>query len=79
VGGAIARIEGERSNGMLRLARRLEDQGLLRDDVTVDDAASTLWVLTSFDGFDLLFTGRGLPLDEVVRLLVTAAERALLT
>ena len=78
VGGAIARIESERSNGMLRLARRLEEQGLLRDDVTVGDAASTLWVITSFDAFDLLFTGRGLSLEEATRLLVAAAERALL-
>jgi len=78
VGGAIARIESERSNGMLRLARRLEEQGLLRDDVTVEDAASTLWVITSFDAFDLLFTGRRLSLEEATRLLVAAAERALL-
>jgi len=78
VGGAIARIESERSNGMLRLARRLEEQGLLRDDVSVEDAASTLWVITSFDSFDLLFTGRGLSLEEATRLLVSAAERALL-
>jgi AcrR family transcriptional regulator len=78
VGGAIARIESERSNGMLRLARRLEEQGLLRADVTVEDAASTLWVITSFDAFDLLFTGRGLSLEEATRLLVAAAERALL-
>ena len=78
VGGAIARIESERSNGMLRLARRLEEQGLLREDVTVEDVASTLWVITSFDAFDLLFTGRGLSLEETTRLLVASAERALL-
>jgi AcrR family transcriptional regulator len=78
VGGAIGRIEAERSRGMLRLARRLDEQGLLRDDVTVEDAALTLWVMTSFDAFDLLFTGRGLSLEETTRLLVAAAERALL-
>ena len=78
VGGAIARIESERSNGMLRLARRLEEQGLLRNDVTVEDAASTLWVITSFDAFDLLFSGRGLSLEVASRLLVAAAERGLL-
>jgi AcrR family transcriptional regulator len=78
VGGAIARIETERSKGMLRLARRLEEQGLLRSDVTVEDAASTLWVITSFDGFDLLYTGRGLSLDDATRLLVATAERTLL-
>ena len=42
------------------------------------DAAHILWVITSFDAFDLLYTGRGLPLEEVARLLVATAERALL-
>jgi hypothetical protein len=63
---------------MLHLARRLDEHGLLRDDVTVDEAAHVLWVLASFDAFDLLYTGRKLPLDEVVALLVTSAERTLL-
>jgi hypothetical protein len=35
-----------------------------------------LWLITSFDAFDLLYTGRGLPVDEVGRLLVATAERA---
>jgi hypothetical protein len=37
-----------------------------------------LWVLTSFDGFDLLYSGRGLSADEVARVLVHVAERSLL-
>ena len=32
---------------------------------------------TSFESFDLLYTGRGLPVDEVAEALVTAAERSL--
>ena len=36
-----------------------------------------LWVLTCFDGFDLLYTDRGLPVDEVVDVLLTTAERTL--
>ncbi len=51
---------------MSHLARRLSDAGELRDDVTVKDAESVLWVLTSFESFDSLYTGRELPLDEVV-------------
>ena len=78
VGDAFRRIEEERSRGMRRLARRLDEQGLLRDGVTAGDAAHLLWVLTSFDAFDQLYTGRGLALDEVIRLIVTGAERALL-
>jgi AcrR family transcriptional regulator len=77
VGGSVERIERERARGMRRLARRLEEQGALRPGVTADEAADLLWVLTSFDSFDLLFTGRGLPLDEVVGALTAAAERSL--
>lgn len=78
VGGAIERSEHNRTGGMRHLAQRLHEQGLLRDDVTVEDAAHLLWVLTSFDAFDLLHTGRGLPVGEAGRVLVTAAERSLL-
>ena len=46
--------------------------------VGVEVAANTLWVITSFEAFDLLFAGRGLPLEEVTRLLTTAADHALL-
>jgi hypothetical protein len=35
-----------------------------------------LWVLSSFEAFDLLSTGRGLPTDAVSDILVAAAERA---
>jgi AcrR family transcriptional regulator len=78
VGGAIEKGEQNRAGGMRHLAQRLHDQGLLHPGLSVDDAAHLLWVLTSFDAFDLLYTGRGLPADEVTRLLVGAAERALL-
>ena len=78
VGGAIRRLEERRARGIANLARRLGEQGLLRPDVTVEEAADVLWVIASFDGFDLLYTGRGLPLDEVVRLLIATAERSLL-
>jgi AcrR family transcriptional regulator len=77
VGGAIQRKEHKRARGMARLARRLAEQGILRQDVTVDEAAHLLWVITSFDAFDLLYTGRGLSADEVARILVAAAERSL--
>jgi AcrR family transcriptional regulator len=78
IGGAVAGIEAERSRGMARLARRLGEQGLLRADVPVEDAAHVLWVVASFESFDALFTGRGLSLEETTRLLVATAERALL-
>ena len=61
---------------MARLAGRLREQDVLRPDVTAEEAAHVLWVLTSFDAFDLLYTGRGLPEEEVARLLGETAERS---
>ena len=50
----------------------------LRDGVTAEAAADLLWVLTSFESFDLLLTGRGLSADEAADVLVETAERALI-
>jgi AcrR family transcriptional regulator len=74
--GAVRRSEARRAGGMAYLARRLAEQDLLRPDVSVNDAAHILWLITSFDAFDLLYTGRGLPVEEVARVLVATAERA---
>jgi AcrR family transcriptional regulator len=78
VGGSIRRREQTRARGMARIGRELAEQGALQDGVTAEDAAHVVWVLTSFESFDLLYTGRGLPVDEVARLLVDSAERTLL-
>ncbi len=77
VGGAIVRLEKKRWGGMQHLARRLDEQGVLRDDVTVDEAADVLWMLASFGSFDALYTGRGMPADEVAATLAVTAERTL--
>jgi AcrR family transcriptional regulator len=77
VGRAIARIEENRAGGMTHLAQRLAEQDLLRADVSVDQAADLLWLLTSFDSFDQLYTGRKLSPGDTAELLVTAAERGL--
>jgi hypothetical protein len=78
VGGAMQRSEQRRAKGMMRLARRLARHGLLRDGLTAKKAADELWILTSFDAFDLLYSGRGLSADEVARVLVDMAEHAVL-
>jgi AcrR family transcriptional regulator len=78
VGGAVEWWEAERAGGIEYLARRLGEQGHLRPDITVEEAADVLWVLTSFDSFDLLYTGRGLPSEVVVEVLASAAERAVM-
>jgi AcrR family transcriptional regulator len=77
VGGAITRLEERRWGGMQYLAQRLGEQDLLRDDVTVDEAADVLWMLASFGSFDALYTGRGMSADEVARVLSATAERTL--
>jgi AcrR family transcriptional regulator len=78
VGGAMVRSEERRARGMMRLARRLAKGGLLREGLTAKKAADRLWVLTSFDAFDLLYRGRGLSANEVARVLVDTAERSVL-
>lgn len=77
VGGAVDKMENERRGGMAHLARRLHQDGVLRDDISVERAEEVLWLLCSFDAFDLLFTGRGLSVDEAVDVLATTAESAL--
>jgi AcrR family transcriptional regulator len=77
VSGAIQRMEQGRADGMARLAQRLADQEALRADVTAAQAADLLWLLTSFDGFDLLYTGRKLSVEETATTLITTAERSL--
>jgi AcrR family transcriptional regulator len=77
VGGAIQRLEQNRAGGMARLAQRLADQEVLRADVTAGQAADLLWLLTSFDSFDLLYTGRDLSTEKTAATLITTAERSL--
>jgi AcrR family transcriptional regulator len=78
VGGSVQRWEDERAAAMGRIARQLHEQGRLRPEVTVEEANDLLWVITSFESFDLLYSGRGLPLDLVIERLTDAAERALM-
>ncbi|MGH3313777.1 MAG: TetR/AcrR family transcriptional regulator [Streptomyces sp.] len=77
VGGAIQRLEQGRAAGMTHLAERLAEQGLLRLDSGAEQAADMLWLLTGFDSFDLLYTGRSQPVERVADTLVAAAERTL--
>lgn len=63
---------------MAFLAERLAEQGVLRPEVSAAEAADVLWVVTSFDSFDLLYPGRSLSVEQIVDRLVTTAERSLL-
>jgi AcrR family transcriptional regulator len=78
VGGAVQRMEEGRAGGMAYLSKRLADQGVLRPGLTAEEATELLWVLTSFDSFDLLYTGRALSVAQAADRLVETAERSLL-
>ncbi len=78
VAAAIGRREQERTAGMAGMARRLAARGHLRKGVGATRAAHLLWVLTAFDTFDLLWSGRGLDADAISDLLFETAERTLL-
>ena len=74
---AAARLNFGRRDGMRRLAERMRDQGVLRDDVTVDEAADVLWVITSFETFAQLYRGRSLTPQQVGERLMAITRRTL--
>ncbi len=77
VGGAVDAKEQNRSGGIEYLARRLDEQGALLPGVTREQATDTLWMLCSFEAFDLLHTGRSLSVDAAAEALADTAARAL--
>ncbi|GAA4903043.1 TetR/AcrR family transcriptional regulator [Streptomonospora salina] len=77
-GGAIRRMEEGRLTGAADLAGRLAEQGWLRSEVSVERATDLLWLLTSFEGVDLLHTGRSRAPEEIADTLIAAAEQSLL-
>jgi AcrR family transcriptional regulator len=74
---AAARLNLGRANGMRRLAERMSEQGVLRDDVTVEEAADVLWVITSFETYAQLRRGRGLTPQQVGERLLAMTRRTL--
>jgi AcrR family transcriptional regulator len=76
-GGAVERMKQRRAGGMAYLAKRLAEDSVLRDDVTIEQAVDLLWMLCSFETFDALYTGRGKSLDEAVQLIAWTAEQSL--
>lgn len=43
----------------------------------MEQATDLLWLLTSFESFDLLYTGRDRAPYEIAQTLITTAERSL--
>jgi AcrR family transcriptional regulator len=79
VGGAVERIEGRRAQGMTWGSRRLARQKQLKPGVSARRAAHVLWLVASFDAFDLLYTGRGLSAQQTGRILADTFEDAVCT
>jgi len=77
-GRALAASERRRRASMDWLAGRLAEQGVLRPGLTREQAADIVWILASFDAYDLLVTGRGRSPEATAVTLVRTAERALL-
>jgi AcrR family transcriptional regulator len=77
-GRALAAAEDRRRASMDWLGGRLAEQGVLRPGLTREHAADVLWILASFDAYDLLATGRGLSPEATAETLVRTAEHALL-
>jgi AcrR family transcriptional regulator len=76
--GAFAVLDGGREAGTTHLIDRLADADLLRADVSRREAADLLFLLTSFDTFDQLYTGRHLDEADVTARLRAVVERTLL-
>lgn len=74
---AGARLNRGRQQGMRRLAERMYEQGVLREDVTVEEASDILWVITSFETFAQLYRGRNLTPQQVGERLLAITRRTL--
>ncbi|GAB3826735.1 TetR/AcrR family transcriptional regulator [Dactylosporangium cerinum] len=74
--GAMQRAGEARLGGLRHLADRLHAAGLLR--VPHATAVDTLWLLTAFETFDTLHTGRDLPAATVADHCTALAEPTLL-
>jgi AcrR family transcriptional regulator len=68
-----------REASMRNLARRLHQQGKLRASISVEAAGSVLWILTSFETFDQLFSGWNLDARACGTRIVMIAHESLLT
>jgi hypothetical protein len=77
VGQALARSERRRAASMDWLAGRLGAEGVLRPGLPRARAAHVIWLLASFDAYDLLATGRDLTPQAAADILIDTAEHAL--
>ncbi len=65
----LAAVERDRLPLLARLVERLAGGNRLAPSYSTEEALHVLWMLSSFEAFDQLFTGRRLPVEDVARLL----------
>jgi AcrR family transcriptional regulator len=75
----IADVEQNRVPLLAGLVERLKAGGQLSPEVPPPRALDVLWMLSSFEAFDQLFTWRRLTVEEVAEILTDLAVRGLTT
>src|SRR3982751_3438971 len=73
----IADVEQNRLPLLAGLVEGVEAAGQLSPDVPPARALDVLWMLSSFEAFDQLLTGRALTVEEVAEILTHLAVRGL--
>jgi AcrR family transcriptional regulator len=73
----LSQAEQQRLPLLTRLAERLAEAGHLAAGYSTSRTVDLLWLLSSFEAFDQLFSGRQLPVEEVASVLFDLAARAL--
>jgi AcrR family transcriptional regulator len=73
----LAQVEKNRTPLIAGLAQRLAAAGRLAVGCSESRAVDVLWMLSSFEAFDHLFTGRRLPVEEVAQVLFDLAARSI--
>jgi AcrR family transcriptional regulator len=74
---ALASVEGDRLPLLEALVERLHVAGRLSRSCPPQRAIDVLWMLSSFEAFDQLHTGRHLPVDQAANVLANIAVRQL--
>jgi AcrR family transcriptional regulator len=77
IGQVLAQVEQQRLPLLTRLVERLAAAGRLAAGGSQRRAVDVLWLLSSFEAFDQLFTARQLPVEEAAGVLFDLAARLL--
>jgi AcrR family transcriptional regulator len=73
-----ATMNAERLTGATRFIEHLHETGLLRNDITVAQAADLVWTYNSLEIYELLVLGRGWSIDAFRQFISKALTAALL-